>query len=1380
MDKYEYKVRSEEISNLINKEKYAEAAKIADTIDWRRVKSASMLLKIAALYRVNRRNEDSRAMLLLAYERYPTNRSVVYSLCEISIELDDVVAAIEYYKQFSKLAPKDNGVYILRYRILEISEASLEERIEILEEFKKRDYQEEWAYELAYLYHRVGLSTKCVEECDDIILWFGDGSYVMKAMELKMLHAPLTEIQQAKYNMMINNTEEGYENEENSDSVEYDTQVYYDNAQYTQQNTTDLSYDNAQYTQQEEYGNESNAAGNGSMSDPYPPEYVQNGYTQDLYADGMYTQNSGYDEAAYSQNNDYPVESYTQANMYGNQDPSYNEPVYDETYTQNQTYNNNIYENGTYNQNSPYDGQAYGNEGYVQNQDYNNQAYENEGYTQNQDYSNQAYENEGYTQNQDYNNQTYENGSYVQNQGYNNQAYENEGYVQNQDYNNQTYENESYVQNQGYNDQTYGNSVENFYGVEQGTQENYQDGYETQSYTQEGYVDDGYGNLSYIDSSYQSSGYTEEFYVEQIYDENGNPVYSSQSTNNYAYNNDRYGSDTTIAKTYETAPQTQSPPSSNSAAGDMSQYNTINLQKVVAESMKELFPDDDSFEEEREKFNVEEISKGGVTSDTIIYGSRTNSNKLADAHQEEIFAHTGKVAQMVKNVSTTVPEPNTGAIKKILIPGNDARYMKKDSDMDELRNITEQVVDEEHIRMEGNAENVYQDKNRINQNRLAQENITPATGQMRLEEVLEEWERKKIENARKYQEKIKQHVLTQTGKIFADFNNSIKNGILGELEREEEESKKKTQRKFLDADVTSDIPQKLTKDNSDDAFDVEFMSEKEKAEKIKEEQKAEYLSNLEKTVAKELGKNTQDISELNLGDSQTQFAEKIEEDKVLSEEPYQEDASINYEEIENNAHYEENESTQSNYEQTKQDFSSVQDQSLEDGYEESENEEYYNESETVINEQEYYKESNSSPNSYEEVGEEAYYQVNEDNANQYDESESKEYYQEEESKNTVYNEEEELDLNKTVRLQDYYENSMSENIYGDEAYSGKEDLLQESYQEEEQDLYDTESDVESYDRFQYHTQRAHYGEETQELDPEDVESIVEMAKEDALKTQEIKMNTADLSSLSEKIVATTKKEATGAKREELRDFTVEEQELFENFAVTKKIKKQIINALDNMTLAAYTGNVIITGDAGLDTVRMAKNLIKVYQEIDQSFSGKAAKITGEKLNQRNLKEIFAKLNNGGIIIEKANGMNEEKLYEMTLLLNQENLGIVVIMEDTKKEITKLLEKQAMIVDYFNIRIDLMEMDNNALVAYAKNYALALEYSIDELGILALYTRIANMQSGNHVVTKDEVRDIIDEAIWKSKKSKIKNFVDVLFARRYDNEDMIVLKERDFI
>lgn len=200
VDKYEYKIRSEEIKTLIAKGEYIEAASIADTVDWRRVKSVMMLCTISDLYKMNRRLEDSRELLLLAYERHPGGRSIVYSLCEISIKMEEFVQAVEYYKDFVQIAPKDSGRYILQYKIYEAQDVGLEERISVLEELKARDYSEKWAYELAYLYHRVGLATRCVEECDELILWFGEGKYVTKAMELKMLHEPLSRQQQEKYN----------------------------------------------------------------------------------------------------------------------------------------------------------------------------------------------------------------------------------------------------------------------------------------------------------------------------------------------------------------------------------------------------------------------------------------------------------------------------------------------------------------------------------------------------------------------------------------------------------------------------------------------------------------------------------------------------------------------------------------------------------------------------------------------------------------------------------------------------------------------------------------------------------------------------------------------------------------------------------------------------------------------------------------------------------------------------------------------------------------------------------------------------------------------------------------------------------------------------
>lgn len=948
MDKYEYKLRSDEIVKLIEEEKYVEAANIADMIDWRRVKSITMLLKVSALYRVNRRNEDSKAVLQIAYERYPANRAVLYSLCEVSVELDDVVAAIEYYKEFVKLAPRDNGVFTLRYRILEAQEASLEERIELLEELKKRDYQEEWAYELAYLYHRVGLATKCVEECDDLILWFGDGPYVMKAMELKMLHAPLTPIQQKKYDM------------------------------------------------------------------------AKARQSQEDYAAG------------------------------------------------------------------------------------------------------------------------------------------------------DTYSEENYSEEESY--------AEDGYGVE--------DAYPEENYNEEPYPEDDYR--------------TEEIYTEDTYLADNAEV---DNIDNYAVEENQF-----VSSAYR-----------DTGSIDMSQYNTINLQKVVAESMKELFADDeDIFAEERadivqpedihqENATETEASNPSVEDNTLIqedHEELPQSEPETTEKEQPVPVHTSRVAQMVTGVSEIAPEPHTGAISKVFVPGEDARVIRQDTDMDMLRDITEESVQEEHDRLEENGENVFDEQPTLQEEIASipvpeeevadavqeeeqdtqEEVFHPMTGQMNLDEVLGEWERMKQENAAKHKEEVRKLVLQQTGKIFENFDNSVKNGIFGELEKEDE-------------------------------GEVEELTEIE---------------------------DTPDMEE-------TELQEKITESQGWMDE--------------------ENETE------------SVELSDAEESMEESVKESY--EEQSFVQE--------------EDAGQE---------------------YSEEES--------------------------------------------EQEYAESEEEIEEAAPEQEEYPEEEY------------------VDDNAEEDSGEILETQEINLDTAEIGDLPDKIIETTDKETKGVRKEEIRDFTPEEQELFENFAVTKKIRKQIIYALDKMSLAAYTGNVIITGEAGLGTVRLAKNLIREYQALDANFSGKVAKITGEKLNLRNLSEVFAKLGNGALIIEKANGITQDKLYEMANLLNQDNLGLVVIMEDTRKEITHLLEKQAFISDYFNIRIDLMEMDNNALVDYAKNYALALEYSIDELGTLALYTRIANSQSGNHVVTKDEVRDIIDEAIWKSKKFNLKNFVDVLLAKRYDKEDMIVLRERDFM
>jgi tetratricopeptide (TPR) repeat protein len=209
VDKAEYKIATEQIKKLISQGEYAEASHIADTIDWTRVKSVMMLCTVSDLYKVNRRYEDAKELLYMAYERNPESRTILYSLCDLSIKLEEFVAAIEYYKAFVETAPRDTGRYVLQYRLYQAQDVSLEERIEVLEQLKHEEYIEKWAYELAYLYHRIGFATKCVEECDELILWFGDGKYVERALELKMIYQPLNKLQEDKYRR-IKQHKEGY------------------------------------------------------------------------------------------------------------------------------------------------------------------------------------------------------------------------------------------------------------------------------------------------------------------------------------------------------------------------------------------------------------------------------------------------------------------------------------------------------------------------------------------------------------------------------------------------------------------------------------------------------------------------------------------------------------------------------------------------------------------------------------------------------------------------------------------------------------------------------------------------------------------------------------------------------------------------------------------------------------------------------------------------------------------------------------------------------------------------------------------------------------------------------------------------------------------
>ena len=979
MDKSEYKLRAEEIKDLISRGEYAQAAEIADTIDWRRVKSVMMLCTISDLYKINRRYEDARDMLLLAYERRPGGRTICYSLCELSIKMEEYVQAIEYYKEFVQVAPKDPGRYILQYKLYEAQDVSLEERIAVLEELKKRDYREKWAYELAYLYHRVGLAARCVEECDELILWFGEGKYVIKAMELKMLHQPLTPEQQEKY---------------------------------------DHRFD-APGTQQ---------------------------YSQNYAQDPGYGQNETYD----------PNQGYAQGGSY---DP---------------------------------------NQGYAQDGSYD----PNQGYAQDGSYD----PNQGYAQD----------GSYDPNQGY----------VQEETYEQVTgdtrvYEPVQPVQPQ----QAPAQPAEDDFDIHVKTMDVGQ--YNTINLQAE--LAAGLREVLGEDHAKETSDSITRSIVAPMID----PGDSDTESLDYPEIADVSEDDL--------EPETEQMESSEVFFGETGEIG--DLSQVPQVETEEILPEEPVVA--RRTDVVPELSEVQKTPEVqkVPEASRTQ-----EIHEVTASAPAAPVA----SVTPAAPVEPPKELADVLAQESDGQISLV---MPEAESIEKQI-----------------------------------TGQMNIEDILAEWERKKKENLEKREEEVRQHVLQQTGAMFTEFEQAVRDGLLEKLEKEK----------------AADTADTVAEDTTD-------TDEVEELEEITEEPATE-----------------EPVEEL------TEAAPVEEAEQEPVEELPEED--------------------------------------------------------TV-----------------EELAEEPAY-----------EPEAEEFEEPAEPEEAIYEQEEIVDE----------EQAEPEEAMDDEPVEEPTAEAEESVDEE--------------------TAR------------EEIELTAEETPEAGEAPEQPERPTVERD------------------KAKVRALTREERELYAPFIQSRSAREQLVKAIDNISLAAYTGNVIITGEEGMDTLSLAKNMVREIQATDSNFSGKVAKISGHALNKKDTADTLSKLKNGALIICKASEMNDATANVLHKALQQDSQGIVIILEDTKRDIDKFLEKHEKLRECFTARMDVEALSNNTLVAFGKQYAREMEYSIDELGELALHTRIEDMQTIDHVVTVVDVKQIVDEAINHANKKTLKHFFDVLFAKRYDDEDMIILTEKDFV
>ena len=930
LDKYEYKVRADEIKALISEGEFAEAVSIADTIDWRRVKSVMMLCTISDLYKINRRYQESKDILLLAYEKHPTGRLIVYSLCELSIKMEEYVQAIEYYKQFVQIAPKDTGRYILQYRLYEAQDVSLEERIAVLEEFKKRDYREKWAYELAYLYHRIGLATKCVEECDEMFLWFGEGKYVIKALELKMLHEPLSEVQKAKYDAWTRERDMGETPSE--ETVEEDDDIDIDSVP-----------GDTQVAEQVRHAEEDRE--NNQEVPAVPTMELPEVKTVDL---GQY--NTINLQMALAESMKEILE-----------EDAPQETVEEDVYADD---NNNVYDN-----------------------------------------------------------------------------------------------------------------------------------------TEEAEDED-------LEEAAEDIQDLEEEPTEDIQDLGEEPTEDIQDLEDDEEEEDSSVTESLIAPLLE---ETVKMPAPEEVEEQMQETAVFDQAAPIVQFPEQPAqePADEKMEEESAG-DAQSESKRMSTDDLQEIGVQIATEDTASFDAQEIVERMRQDAQQAIAATGDVLTPLNAQ------PSKYDSFLSQDYD----GQISLVVPEAAHVEKQ-------------------------ITGQLSIDDIMAEWEEMKRTSQERRMEEVRQRILAHTGNLFADFDEATKNGLLEELER---------------------------------AFVAAIMKDSDKKPAIK---------------------------------------------KVILPD---DDEKINS------------------------------------------------------------------------------------------------------ALDIVKSEAEQLAANVTAKIE-LKEEDMDDDV--EEPEEIEESVI------EETDASESESDAAVTVR-----QKPRRSSAEESSDKEEEESSSDNVRD--------------------------------------RELTAEEHELFKQFTHHRRSKKQLVHTLDNMSLASCTGNVIITGEEELTTLTLAKALIKEMQYNDNNFSGKVAKISANVLNKKDVAETFARLDNGALIIERASRLKPLTISKMTKILEKDNMGLLLIMIDKKQNINQLLADHTVLNNNFNLRVDIEPLDDEALVAYAKQYAEEMEYSIDEFGILALHTRIADRQTSDHEVSMAEVRELVDEAIHYANKKTPKHFMDILLAKRYDKDDMIILRERDFM
>ena len=1260
MDKYEYRIKAEQIRKLAEQEDFASAVKIADTIDWNRVRSIPMLCLVGEIYEKNNMLEESRDVMLIAYDRHPYGRMIIYSLAELSIRLEDYIDAVEYYKEFVQVAPRDTGRYILQYKLYEAQHVGIQERIAVLEEFKKHEYIEKWAFELAYLYHRAGMKEKCIAECDEMMVWFSEGKYVEKAMELKMLYEPLSEEQQKKYenrnDMEIEKSIADVEAVLEKDSKESEIQIKPLN--YGIYDTVNLQNELARSMEKilNVAGKEVGSSTEKSIQEQSEiiDEPKENGEEENNLRDTVVMQ-----EAASLLNKITGVaeKGDTTKVVPSKEIVEAIEAVHEEV-NQEQA---DLEENGKEQITSAV------SEKDILTKQLTSQLSIEEVLQEWERIKKEAAKKD----------EVAEKVSFEEDRG---ADLEVDGNL------------ETEVQEIPFEEPNI--ALEEIAADEISGEDGY-------------YDDDVVKALEVIKA--QSEDETEELFA-------------------------------ALDQMLEPA--------------DIF-YNEEDREKI--EEQRRIR------EEEILQAEAEEIDEELYENLRGVTGANRYEKRKEESLSEEIYAALKEIKE-----GQNVAEKTELEESDIEVEENQEPELEEAEIREEVEEAEEPELEEAEIEIE------------------VEENQEPELEFETPEEEIEEAEEPELEEAEIQEE-----------------NEEIEEPELEESETHEE----------VEEIEEPELEESETQEENEEAEEPE-LEESETQEEIEEIEEPE----LEEFETRE---EVEEIEEPELEESETQ--EEVEESELEKSEIEEEEAALNdeiyaalnqlkeFEDVEDDL--DEAALNDEIYAALNQLQDNLKEKEEMDEPDDSYERELYGDDESQDSEKTDCIEDDLKEDADLSLGEEKE-QKEIENFQDLEDAimraaqaalQSMEKNEEDSQNEEVVSEENQTGIKDEYEYwsqgytdkgeldEDMEEEAEFENIFMDEERGPEYETVEleeaEDYQEEEEaEDYQEEEEVEDYQEeeevedYQEEEEVEDYQEEEEVEDYQEEEEVEDYQEEEKIQDAVGEITSEIQNSLPEGIG-----DIAGEDKEDNEPFVLEEnaesfKKLFKYFTEIDGVSEQILDAIDKIEEISDQGNVIIMGDAATGKTTLAVDIIKAAKRSKNITGNKVARITGEAMNSKPMQEVIDNSVGGVLIVEEAASMTADTVRKFSAALENTEGKLLVILEDSRERMMLLLEMDNRFREKFPAIIDLPPYTNTDLVAFAHSYATEMGCTIDEMGVLALYSKLAEMQYQSEVIpTLYHVKELINEAMEKAKKrKKSKSSLSSFFSRKKEKTNETVIQEKDFI